>query len=127
SRSLRGTRRAAVDHISYDGSKCREHVRRPPTGPHPRRDCCPGIATPGAARARPPGLHRSPMTRPGPPRETVLPREDPPSKAAYGGDVTNRLAHATSPYLLQHVENPVHWQEWGPAAFAEARTRDVPI
>ena len=39
----------------------------------------------------------------------------------------NRLAQATSPYLLQHAENPVDWWEWGPAAFAEARRRDVPV
>ena len=39
----------------------------------------------------------------------------------------NRLAASTSPYLLQHADNPVDWQEWGPAAFAEARSRDVPI
>jgi uncharacterized protein YyaL (SSP411 family) len=41
--------------------------------------------------------------------------------------VTNRLARATSPYLLQHADNPVDWWEWGDAAFAEARRRDVPI
>jgi uncharacterized protein YyaL (SSP411 family) len=41
--------------------------------------------------------------------------------------VPNRLSHATSPYLLQHADNPVDWQEWGPAAFAEARRRDVPV
>ncbi len=39
----------------------------------------------------------------------------------------NRLGAATSPYLLQHKDNPVDWQEWGPEAFAEARTRDVPV
>ena len=39
----------------------------------------------------------------------------------------NRLQHATSPYLLQHQDNPVDWQEWGPEAFAEARERGVPI
>ncbi|GAA2476017.1 thioredoxin domain-containing protein [Terrabacter carboxydivorans] len=39
----------------------------------------------------------------------------------------NRLAAATSPYLLQHRDNPVHWQEWGDAAFAEARRRNVPV
>src|SRR5690242_20402090 len=39
----------------------------------------------------------------------------------------NRLARATSPYLLQHADNPVHWQEWGEGAFAEARARDVPV
>jgi hypothetical protein len=41
--------------------------------------------------------------------------------------VTNRLAAATSPYLLQHAENPVDWWEWGDEAFAEARRRDVPV
>ena len=41
--------------------------------------------------------------------------------------MTNRLAHATSPYLLQHKDNPVDWQEWGDEAFAEARERDVPV
>ena len=39
----------------------------------------------------------------------------------------NRLAESTSPYLLQHQDNPVDWQEWGPEAFAEARERDVPV
>jgi Protein of unknown function, DUF255 len=39
----------------------------------------------------------------------------------------NRLAGATSPYLLQHAENPVDWWEWGDEAFAEARRRDVPV
>ena len=41
--------------------------------------------------------------------------------------MANRLANATSPYLLQHRDNPVHWQEWGEAAFAEARERNVPV
>jgi uncharacterized protein YyaL (SSP411 family) len=39
----------------------------------------------------------------------------------------NRLATATSPYLLQHADNPVEWREWGEEAFAEARARDVPV
>jgi len=39
----------------------------------------------------------------------------------------NRLASATSPYLLQHRDNPVDWWEWGEDAFDEARRRDVPI
>ena len=39
----------------------------------------------------------------------------------------NRLASATSPYLLQHADNPVDWREWGEEAFAEARERDVPV
>lgn len=39
----------------------------------------------------------------------------------------NRLANASSPYLLQHRFNPVDWWQWGPEAFDEARRRDVPI
>ncbi|GAA2746031.1 thioredoxin domain-containing protein [Terrabacter aerolatus] len=39
----------------------------------------------------------------------------------------NRLGAATSPYLLQHRDNPVDWQEWGDEAFAEARRRNVPV
>ncbi len=39
----------------------------------------------------------------------------------------NRLTDATSPYLLQHADNPVDWWEWGPDAFEEARRRDVPV
>jgi uncharacterized protein YyaL (SSP411 family) len=39
----------------------------------------------------------------------------------------NRLAGSTSPYLLQHKDNPVDWQPWGDEAFAEARERDVPV
>jgi len=42
-------------------------------------------------------------------------------------NMTNRLAAATSPYLLQHAENPVDWWEWSEEAFAEARRRDVPV
>ncbi len=41
--------------------------------------------------------------------------------------MANRLAHATSPYLLQHKDNPVDWYEWGEEAFAVARERDLPI
>jgi uncharacterized protein len=43
------------------------------------------------------------------------------------GGMPNRLAGATSPYLLQHQDNPVDWWEWGKEAFEEARRRDVPI
>ncbi len=39
----------------------------------------------------------------------------------------NKLIHSTSPYLLQHAHNPVHWQEWGAEALAEAKTLDKPI
>jgi uncharacterized protein YyaL (SSP411 family) len=39
----------------------------------------------------------------------------------------NNLDRSTSPYLLQHRANPVHWQTWGPAALAAARTANKPI
>ncbi|MFE1013458.1 thioredoxin domain-containing protein [Streptomyces sp. NPDC058794] len=41
--------------------------------------------------------------------------------------MANRLAQATSPYLLQHAENPVDWWPWESGAFEEARRRDVPV
>jgi uncharacterized protein YyaL (SSP411 family) len=41
--------------------------------------------------------------------------------------VRNRLANATSPYLIQHQDNPMDWWPWGDEAFAEARRRDVPV
>jgi uncharacterized protein YyaL (SSP411 family) len=41
--------------------------------------------------------------------------------------MANRLAHETSPYLLQHADNPVDWWPWSPGAFEEARKRDVPV
>jgi uncharacterized protein len=39
----------------------------------------------------------------------------------------NRLAGETSPYLLQHADNPVHWHPWGDEALARARDEDRPI
>src|SRR5215204_5346 len=41
--------------------------------------------------------------------------------------VSNRLAAETSPYLLQHAENPVDWYAWGDEALAKAREEDKPI
>ena len=40
---------------------------------------------------------------------------------------TNALANETSPYLLQHADNPVDWQPWGPEALDRARREDKPI
>ena len=39
----------------------------------------------------------------------------------------NRLAQETSPYLLQHADNPVDWYPWGDEALRHARERDVPL
>src|ERR1700754_1262017 len=41
--------------------------------------------------------------------------------------VSNRLASETSPYLLQHAENPVEWYPWGDEALTRAREEDKPI
>jgi uncharacterized protein len=41
--------------------------------------------------------------------------------------MSNRLAQETSPYLLQHKDNPVDWYPWGPEALEQARERDRPI
>ena len=41
--------------------------------------------------------------------------------------MANRLAGETSPYLLQHADNPVDWYPWGDEAFARAREEDKPL
>ena len=41
--------------------------------------------------------------------------------------MSNRLANETSPYLLQHAENPVDWYPWGEEALNRARNEDIPI
>jgi len=41
--------------------------------------------------------------------------------------VPNRLANETSPYLLQHKDNPVDWYPWTDEAFAKARAEDKPV
>ena len=41
--------------------------------------------------------------------------------------MSNALAGETSPYLLQHKDNPVDWQAWGPAALGAAKAADKPI
>lgn len=41
--------------------------------------------------------------------------------------MTNRLTKETSPYLLQHAENPVDWYAWGPEALELAKRKDIPI
>ena len=41
--------------------------------------------------------------------------------------MTNRLASETSPYLLEHAENPVDWYPWSPEALSRAREESRPI
>ena len=49
------------------------------------------------------------------------------SRVASSSAWPNRLAHETSPYLLQHKDNPVDWYPWGDEALARAREEDKPI
>src|SRR6185312_16435746 len=48
-------------------------------------------------------------------------------RRVYAERMPNALARETSPYLLQHAENPVDWRPWGEEAFAEAAERGVPV
>ena len=41
--------------------------------------------------------------------------------------MSNRLANETSPYLLQHKDNPVEWYPWCGEAFEHAEREDKPI
>ena len=59
--------------------------------------------------------------------QDLLKQENPPVGVPTGPKHTNRLIHATSPYLLQHAHNPVEWYEWGEAAFDKAKSEDKPI
>ncbi len=73
-----------------------------------------------------PGAQHAPPSTPSPthpPENEVFMTPQPDSAPLH----TNRLAQETSPYLLQHAHNPVNWQPWGEEAFAEAKTRQVPI
>src|SRR5262249_24323318 len=49
------------------------------------------------------------------------------SSMSQQGVSTNHLAPETSPYLLQHVHNPVDWYPWGAEALARAKQLDRPI
>ncbi len=41
--------------------------------------------------------------------------------------MSNQLKNETSPYLLQHAQNPVNWYPWCEEAFEKAKTEDKPI
>ena len=68
-----------------------------------------------------------PKTIAGHDRIERLLRIDRTSLPADGGPAFNRLIFASSPYLLQHAENPVNWYPWGEEAFAAARAADKPV
>jgi uncharacterized protein YyaL (SSP411 family) len=62
-------------------------------------------------------MSTTPSTQPSPPSPA----------AALPGQRRNRLAAETSPYLLQHQDNPVDWWPWGPEALAQAKRGNKPI
>ena len=68
-----------------------------------------------------------PETVSGHDRIARLLRVDRTALPADGGPAFNRLIFASSPYLLQHAENPVDWYPWGSEAFAAARAADKPV
>ena len=85
-----------------------------PVSPVPRPCSRPGgAAPPGLAASRGTAGRLSESPRPGP--------------VGQYGSMANRLKDATSPYLLQHADNPVDWWPWSDEAFGEARRRDVPV
>ena len=53
--------------------------------------------------------------------------ETPDGSARTSAQNGNRLSGESSPYLLQHRDNPVHWQPWGEPAFAQARAENKPV
>ena len=61
------------------------------------------------------------------PRLPPLRRGGPHGRRGPRGAWMNRLAHESSPYLLQHADNPVDWYPWGDEALARAREEDKPI
>jgi len=68
------------------------------------------------------------IARDEPPSGTRGPQGNPAmSTTTAAAKHTNRLIHATSPYLLQHAHNPVDWYEWGPEAMEKAKKEDKPI
>ena len=118
--------------------RCRTRAARPAprTGPRPagcRGPGCRGRAwgwragkwshTHGSSLRR---VFRPPSrpSRAGPPRRVLPPVAAVPRRSAGRrgkiGDMADRLRNATSPYLLQHADNPVDWWPWCDEAFAEA-------
>src|SRR5215203_2389460 len=63
----------------------------------------------------------------GPPSTVTVSREWDMARNVLQDAMPNRLASETSPYLLQHKDNPVDWYPWGPDAFDRARSEDKPI
>ena len=63
-------------------------------------------------------MSTSPSTQPSTPSQAASPN--------LAGQGRNRLAAETSPYLLQHQDNPVDWWPWGPEALAEAKRSNRP-
>jgi uncharacterized protein YyaL (SSP411 family) len=57
----------------------------------------------------------------------IPPAKTNPGKLSYFDQLMNKLSSQTSPYLLQHADNPVHWYPWGEEALDKAREENKPI
>ena len=135
---------AAVEEIAAPGilqlAQARVTRRRQRTAKRAERGARRQARTRGSRQPLP-GLTRLPARKWCPaisPRPRSFARgEKAPILAAIGGPMTdaqtnpapgeNRLGRETSPYLLQHKDNPVHWWAWGPEALAEAKRTGKPI
>ena len=60
-------------------------------------------------------------------RDGIFDYPDPSTLPPDGGPRFNRLVFTSSPYLLQHAQNPVDWYPWGEEAFEKARREDKPV
>src|SRR5215208_2408341 len=86
------------------------------TGPYP------DAPRPATDRGKPAGRANQPCF-PAESPETLMTGNRPPGNRPIG----NRLSGETSPYLLQHKDNPVHWRPWGAEALQAAKEADKPI
>src|SRR5207248_1420905 len=113
----------ALDAAGWDGG-------RPRRRPCPLRDAHRGGGLRRRGRATPrarPRAARRGLRRVRPRRVYHRPGRQRGRALDVGGPRMNRLADETSPYLLQHAENPVDWFPWGEEALERARAEDKPI
>ena len=99
--------------------------RHAPLEPHGWSACAGGPPSPAGDGGPPGATATAGVSVPTAPKGSAIRQRSAQRGKSEG--MTNRLASATSPYLLQHADNPVDWWEWGEEAFAEARRRDVPV
>ncbi|MHC4991738.1 MAG: thioredoxin domain-containing protein, partial [Planctomycetota bacterium] len=93
-------------------------------GPDADAPAAPVGTAPAAMQDEPPAPAATPTTAT---EQNENAMTEPPTETPPAIELRNRLADETSPYLLQHEANPVHWFPWGPEAFEAARALGRPI